>query len=51
MIINKHYKELYNKFAPEGQIPVLFKIIIKSRLSNKFWKKSQKIYDEINNHE
>jgi exonuclease VII large subunit len=49
MIINKHFEEPYNKFAPEGPIPVLSKTIVKSRLSNKFWKNTQKIYDEVNN--
>ena len=51
MIINKHFEEPYNKFAPEGPIPVLSKTIVKSRLSNKFWKNTQKIYDEVNNPE
>ena len=51
MIINKHFEEPYNKFAPEGPIPVLSKTIVKSRLSNKFWKNTQKIYDEGNNPE
>ena len=49
MIINKHFEEPYNKFAPEGPIPVLSKTIVKSKLSNKFWKSTQKIYDEVNN--
>ena len=51
MIINKHFEEPYNKFAPEGPIPVLSKTIVKSKLSNKFWKSTQKIYDEVNNPE
>ena len=49
MIINNRFEEPYKKFAPEGPIPVLSKTLVKSRLSKKFWKNTQKIYDEINN--
>ncbi len=48
MIINKKFEEPYTKFAPDGPIPVLSKTLVKSRLSTKFWKSTQKIYDEIN---
>ena len=48
MIINKKFEEPYTKFAPDGPIPVLSKTLVKSRLSTKFWKNTQKIYDEIN---
>jgi hypothetical protein len=47
MILNNYYEEPYNKFAPEGPLPILSKTIVKSKLSPKFWKSTQKIYDEI----
>jgi len=49
MILNNRFEEPYNKFAPEGPIPVLSKTLVKSRLSKKFWKETQSIYDAINN--
>ena len=49
MIINNRFEEPYKKFAPEGPIPVLSKTLVKSRLSNKFWKATQRIYDAVNN--
>jgi len=36
MIINNHFEDPYNKFAPEGSIPIISKSIVKSKLSNKF---------------
>jgi len=36
MIINDHFEDPYNKFAPEGSIPIISKSIVKSKLSNKF---------------
>ena len=51
MILNKRFEEPYNKFAPDGPIPILSKTIVKSRLSNKFWKCTQKLYEQINNQE
>ena len=47
MILNNYYEEPYNKFAPEGPLPILSKTLVKSKLSPKFWKSTQKIYDEI----
>ena len=49
MILNNRFEEPYNKFAPEGPIPVLSKTLVKSRLSSKFWKATQRIYDAVNN--
>ena len=51
MILNKRFEEPYNKFAPDGPIPILSKTLVKSRLSNKFWKSTQKLYEQINNQE
>ena len=36
MIINNHFEDPYNKFAPDGSIPIISKSIVKSKLSNKF---------------
>jgi len=36
MIINNHFESPYNKFAPEGSIPIISKSIVKSKLSKKF---------------
>ena len=35
MLIN-NLEQPYNKFAPEGSIPIISKSLVKSRLSNKF---------------
>ena len=51
MILNNRFEEPYNKFAPDGPIPILSKTLVKSRLSNKFWKCTQKLYEQINNQE
>ena len=48
MILNKRFEEPYSKFAPEGSLPILSKTLVKSRLSAKFWKCTEKIYEEIN---
>ena len=37
MIINERYEEPYNKFAPDGPLPIMPKHIVKSRLTKKFW--------------
>lgn len=44
MMLNKRFEDPYNKFAPEGSIPILSKTIVKSRLSQKFWRNSEAIY-------
>lgn len=36
MIINNNFEEPYNKFPPEGSVPILSKTLIKSKLSSKF---------------
>lgn len=47
MMINNNFEAPYNKFAPEGSIPILSKTLVKSRLSQKFWKVTEKIYQDI----
>ena len=49
MILNRRFEEPYSKFAPEGAIPILSKTIVKSRLSPKFWKCTEKIYEKVQN--
>ena len=36
MMLNDNIEQPYNKFAPEGSIPIISKSLVKSRLSNKF---------------
>lgn len=49
MIINNQYEDPYNKFAPEGDMPVLNSTIVKSRLSTNFWRNCKHIYGAIKN--
>lgn len=37
MILNNKFEAPYNKFAPEGAVPIISKALVKSRLSNKFF--------------
>ena len=36
-ILNEHFEEPYNKFPPEGSVPILNKTLVKSKLSKKFF--------------
>jgi len=36
MILNNSFEEPYNKFAPDGPIPIISKSIAKSKLTKKF---------------
>ena len=45
MIINNHYEEPYNKFAPDGSLPKLSKPLIKSKISSKFVNYSQQVFN------
>lgn len=36
MLFNNKIENPYDKFPPEGSIPIVSKILVKSRLSNKF---------------
>lgn len=49
MIMNNRYEEPYNKFAPEGDMPVLSATVVKSRLSMNFWRNSKNIYGALRN--
>jgi hypothetical protein len=37
MVLNNKFEAPYNKFAPEGSVPIISKALVKSRLSNKFF--------------
>ena len=48
MILNGHYEEPYDKFAPEGPLPIFPKHIVKSRLTKKFWNYSKNMVNKEN---
>ena len=50
-VLNKHFEEPYNKFPGDGPVPILSKTLVKSKLSKKFIKNSEKIQNEINSQE
>ena len=47
-ILNDHFEEPYNKFPPEGSIPILNKALVKSKLSKKFFLETIKMQNEQN---
>jgi len=47
-VLNKHFEEPYNKFPGDGPVPILSKTLVKSKLSKKFIKNSEKIQNELN---
>ena len=47
MLINNSYEEPYNKFVPEGPLPILSKTLVTSKLTPKFWKRTKKIYQYL----
>ena len=40
MILNEHFEEPYNKFPPEGSVPILNKALVKSKLTKKFFEET-----------
>ena len=42
-ILNEHFEEPYNKFPPEGSVPILNKTLVKSKLSKKFFEETANI--------
>ena len=50
-ILNEHFEEPYNKFPPEGSVPILNKALVKSRLSKKFYEETLKMQSEKQNEE
>lgn len=49
MVLNNHFELPYNKFAPEGSVPIISKSLVKARLSNKFAEISNMNNSEENN--
>ena len=47
MLINNRFEEPYNKFPPDGPLPILSKAIVKSQLTKKFWQYTKHIYDNV----
>jgi hypothetical protein len=45
-ILNEHFEEPYNKFPPEGSVPILNKSLVKSKLSKKFFEETIKMQNE-----
>ena len=39
-ILNEHFEEPYNKFPPEGSVPILNKALVKSKLTKKFFEET-----------
>ena len=39
-VLNEHFEEPYNKFPPEGSVPILNKALVKSKLSKKFFQEA-----------
>ena len=48
-ILNEHFEYPYNKFPPEGSVPILNKALVKSQLSKKFFIEASKIQNEEQN--
>ena len=45
MLINNRVEEPYSRFPPEGHLPILNKTLVKSKLSQKFYKQTKYIYE------
>ena len=45
-VLNEHFEEPYNKFPPEGRVPILNKALVKSKLSKKFFQEALRIQTE-----
>jgi len=50
-VLNEHFEEPYNKFPPEGSVPILNKALVKSKLSKKFFQEALKMQNEEQNNE
>ena len=50
-VLNEHFEEPYNKFPPEGSVPILNKTLVKSKLSKKFFEEALKMHNVGNNNE
>ena len=50
-VLNEHFEEPYNKFPPEGSVPILNKTLVKSKLSKKFFEEALKMHGNNNENE
>ena len=50
-VLNEHFEEPYNKFPPEGSVPILNKALVKSKLSKKFFQEAFKMQSEEPNND
>ena len=48
-ILNNRFEDPYNKFAPEGAVPIINKTLVKAKLSQKFIKSSGQIFKNFDN--
>ena len=48
-VLNEHFEFPYNKFPPEGSVPILNKALVKSQLSKKFFQEALKMQNEEQN--
>ena len=45
-VLNEHFEEPYNKFPPEGSVPILNKALVKSKLTKKFFEETLNMQQE-----
>ena len=45
MIINNKFEDPYDKFPPSESLPILSRALVNSKLTNKFWKATKKIFE------
>jgi hypothetical protein len=45
-ILNEKFEEPYNKFPPEGSVPILNKALVKSKLTKKFYEETIRMQNE-----
>ena len=50
-VLNEHFEEPYNRFPPEGSVPILNKALVKSKLSKKFFQEALKMQSEGQNND
>jgi hypothetical protein len=46
MVLNNIFEAPYNKFAPEGAVPIISKALVKARLSPKFYEITSNEFNE-----
>ena len=46
MVLNNSFEAPYNKFSPEGAVPIISKALVKARLSSKFYEVTSNDFNE-----